>query len=169
MSLKREVIIWCAGALTTLIIVGIFWTVCRVELDAARTLAMKADATFQQANQLLAETRDINKVMMQAMGDDLKTFKKFETQTRAVIASIPDQLQAMGHEVRLVMGYEERAQPILQALVDHLQAMGREVRVIMGYEEKTQPTLQSLIDQTQAMGHDLRQLTEARSAKRPRR
>ena len=97
MSLKREVIIWCAGALTTLIIVGVFWTVCRVELDAARTLVMKADATFQRANQLLAEIRP---EQLQAMAHDLKQLIGYEERTQPALQSLMEHLQAIEHDLK---------------------------------------------------------------------
>ena len=57
MSLKQGIILWVSGSLTAFIIVGIFWTVFRTELDAARSLVIKADATFEQAEQALREVK----------------------------------------------------------------------------------------------------------------
>ena len=48
MTFKHSLIMWLSGALTSLIIIGIFWTVFRTELDAARSLVIKADATFEE-------------------------------------------------------------------------------------------------------------------------
>ena len=55
MSLKHGLILWASGSLTAFLIVGVFWTIFRNELDAARYLAAKADATFAKTEQGLRD------------------------------------------------------------------------------------------------------------------
>ena len=53
--LKQGIILFVSGSLTALVIVGIFWTIFRSELDAARSLVRKANTTFELTEQVSRE------------------------------------------------------------------------------------------------------------------
>ena len=53
LTLKQGIILWISGTLTAFIIMGVFWTVFRNELDAARSLVLRSNATFEKTEQML--------------------------------------------------------------------------------------------------------------------
>ena len=105
MSLKQNVVLWVSGTLTAFTIMGIFWTVFRSELDAARSLVVKANAIFEQIDQTL---KRVDETSQRLEGTVQSRLYEFQNETRKTLAMF-DELIRKTNEVVL------RIEPTFQA------------------------------------------------------
>ena len=94
MSLKHGVILWCSGSLTAFVIMGMFWTIFRNELDAARSLVVKANETFEQAERTMNETAKMSQQLRDAVDTASRDVRNEASKDREGIQSLLNRLDA---------------------------------------------------------------------------
>ena len=110
MSLKHGIILWCSGTLTAFVIMGMFWTIFRNELDAARSLVVKANATFEQAERTTNETAKMSQQLRDAVetlsrdiqnqaSKDREGIQNLLNQVDAKVVHIQQAVQKIAHKV----------------------------------------------------------------------
>ena len=114
MSLKHGVILWCSGSLTAFVMMGLFWTIFRNELDAARSLVIKANETFEQAERTMNETAK----MSQQLRDLVETASR---DIRHEVGRDREEIQSLLYRVDATVGQIQQAMQKIVHKVDDLR------------------------------------------------
>ena len=172
MSLRQGVVLWCSGSLTTFIIVGVFWTIFRNELDAARSLVAKANATFEQVTQVNQLVEDVQNTTQQLQSaivrelpniirGDIGNLQSFVIKADAMSEYTHEGLQKVAHQLDSLVEQSQAEAELAKFLGPAIQKLTHHID---GLVEQSQAESKFLEDAMQKLAHYLDGLVEQSKA-----
>ena len=76
--MKQGVVLFVSGSFTAFVMMGIFWTIFRNELDAARSLVKQSNATFEEVEGMLDEINRLSAEIEESVKNTNKDIAEYQ-------------------------------------------------------------------------------------------